>query len=152
MPEKEKNEKKNTEKNQDEKFSESKTLENQIKETSEGLFYMSETDAEILPFVGEKVSEITFGQILNQDKYGTDIKIEERDFEEFFKRLTEEQYWFEEEEREDARRFRQLKKLLEDNLRDLKVLRIGEIEIDIYVIGLNKEGRLMGIKTQAVET
>lgn len=152
MSEMEKKEKKITEENQNENVSEGKTLAERIREVSEGLFYMSETDAEVLPFVGGKASEITFSQILNQDQYGTDIKIEERDFEEFFKRLTEEQNWFEEEEREDARKFRELKSLLEENLRYLKVFRIGEIEIDIYVVGLDKEGRLMGIKTQAVET
>jgi hypothetical protein len=41
---------------------------------------------------------------------------------------------------------------LKENLRDLKVYRIGRIEIDIYVIGIDSQNNLMGIKTKAVET
>jgi hypothetical protein len=42
--------------------------------------------------------------------------------------------------------------LLEGNLRDLRVFKVGRIELDIYVVGINSEGILMGIKTKAVET
>jgi hypothetical protein len=42
--------------------------------------------------------------------------------------------------------------LLEENLADLTVFRIGSIRIDIYVVGLDADGNLAGIKTKAVET
>ncbi len=44
------------------------------------------------------------------------------------------------------------KNLLEANLRDLRVFKIGEIQIDIYVVGLDVENNLTGIQTKAVET
>ncbi len=40
----------------------------------------------------------------------------------------------------------------EKNLRDLKVFKIGKIQIDVYVVGLDAEDNLLGIETKAVET
>jgi hypothetical protein len=32
------------------------------------------------------------------------------------------------------------------------VFKVGRVELDIYVVGLDENGNLMGIKTKAVET
>ena len=124
----------------------------QIKETAQGLYYISETDAEILPFIGGEVKAVTKEEILSQTKSGTNLPVEERDFADFFTRLTEIQDWFGDEEKEKAQKFVRLKELLEKNLKDLKVFKIGRIQLDIYVVGLDAESKLVGIKTKAVET
>lgn len=124
----------------------------QIKQISEGLYYISETDAEIKPFAGEKAEAVSKEEILRQTGKEKDTSIEERDFTEFFAYLTEIQDWFGDEEKETAERFGKLKDLLEKNLKDLKVFKVGEIELDIYIVGLNEENRLMGVQTKAVET
>jgi len=124
----------------------------QIKETAQGLYYISETDAEILPFIGGEVKAVTKEEILSQTKSGTNLPVEERDFADFFTRLTEIQDWFGDEEKETAQKFVRLKELLEKNLKDLKVFKIGRIQLDIYVVGLDAESKLVGIKTKAVET
>lgn len=127
-------------------------LPDQIKKIVKGLYYISETDAEILPFVGSKTTEVTAVEVLTQTENSSDSAIEEREFEAFFARLTKDQDWFGLEEKNNAQRFSALKNLLETNLRDLKVFKIGLIEIKIYVVGLNTEDVLMGIMTKAVET
>jgi hypothetical protein len=66
--------------------------------------------------------------------------------------LTKIQDWFGEEETATAQKFSALEKLLLENLKDLKVFKIGEIELDIYFVGLDKQGKLAGVKTKAVET
>lgn len=124
----------------------------QIKKLCEGLYYISETDAEILPFVGKKAQAVTSEEIKNQIQAADKSRVEEKDFTEFFGRLTEIQDWFGEEEKETAQKFTDLKNFLEKNLKDLKVFKIGEIQIDVYVVGLDAEGNLTGIKTKAVET
>jgi len=45
-----------------------------------------------------------------------------------------------------------LKILLEKKLKELKVFKIGKIQLDIYVVGLDAESNLTGIQTKAVET
>ena len=127
-------------------------LTEQIKIAVKGLYYISETDAEILPFVGKQAKAVSKQEILSQIKKPADTTIEEKDFARFFVRLTEIQDWFGDEEKEIAQRFVQLKELLEKNLRDLKVFKIGKIQLDVYVVGLDAEDNLLGIETKAVET
>lgn len=127
-------------------------LPTHIKKITDGLYYMSETDAEILPFTGKKVRAVTSQEILNQSGSDLNAAIEEKDFTQFFARLVETQEWFGDEEKATAAKFKQLKDLLEKNLKDLKCFRIGQIQIDIYVVGIDAENNLMGIKTKAVET
>jgi len=127
-------------------------LAKQLRETAEGLYYISETDAEISPFVGARTDAVTKENLLLQTGNKPDAPVEERDFAGFFTRLTKIQDWFGDEEKQTAAKFTRLKELLEKNLKDLKVFKVGRIEIDIYIVGLDGEGNLTGIKTKAVET
>lgn len=127
-------------------------LVKEIEKLVSGLSYVSETDSEIFPFVGEKAEAVTKEIILTQTKNAADVAVEERNFEDFFSRLTKIEDWFGEEETEAARKFAVLKELLQKKLKDLKVFKIGEIELDVYAVGLDAENVLTGIKTKAVET
>ncbi len=51
-----------------------------------------------------------------------------------------------------AKRFLELQKLLEESLRDRKVFRQGAIRLDIFTVGIDKDGCLMGVMTKAAET
>lgn len=123
-----------------------------IKSLCSGLYYMSETDAEILPFVGGKVKKLTMEKFAEEIGVTDHSKIEERDFDSFFKRLVEIKDWFGEEEKKMAKRFSELRDFLIQNLSDLRVFRIGRIEIDIYVVGIDRAGKIVGFKTKTVET
>lgn len=127
-------------------------LAEQIKKAAGGLFYVSETDAKIEAFIGAQAESVTRETLLNQIKSAADVPVEERDFAEFFARLTEIQDWFGDEETATANKFALLKEILERNLRDLKVFKVGKIRLDIYVVGLEAGNVLMGVKTEAVET
>jgi hypothetical protein len=129
-----------------------KTLAEQIGKASEGLYYISETDAEISPFTGTKADAVTKENLLSQTANKPDAPVEERDFTDFFTRLTKIQDWFGDEEKQTAAKFARLKELLESNLKNLKVFKVGRIEIDVYIVGLDSESRLAGVKTKAVET
>jgi hypothetical protein len=123
-----------------------------IKKIVGGLYFMSETEAEIQNFTGEKAEQVSKEEILSQTKNASDAPVEEKDFAELFERLTKIQDWFEDEEKQAAAKFSELGDLLRKNLKNLKVFKIGEIELDVYIVGLDAEGRLAGIKTKAVET
>lgn len=123
-----------------------------VKTACEGLLYPSETDAEILPVFGGTSKGGPREMILNEMGLKEPDAIEERTVVEFFARLTKIQDWFTQPEIEKADRFLKLQKLLEENLEDLTVLRTGRIQIDIYVVGIDEDGRVAGIKTKAVET
>ena len=133
-----------------EKIDKPETLAERIKKACEDLYYISETDAEIFPFVGEKADTTDAATLLRQIK--SDAPVEERDFEDLFQRLTEMQEWYGDEEIRSVNKFKDLRDLLKKNLRDIKVFKIGRIELDIYIVGLDEEDILTGVKTKAVET
>jgi hypothetical protein len=128
------------------------SLAKQIQEITADLYYISETDALVLPFVGQQAQSVSREAVLEQTENAPDSPVEERTFMEFFARLIEIQDWFGDEEKKTAEKYLLLKKLLEKHLKDLKVYKIGKVQIDIYVVGLDAENRLAGIKTKAVET
>lgn len=136
----------------EEKDANENELAEKIKKITDGLYYTSETDAEICSFVGNKVEAITDKEILKANNSPAEMPVEERDFTEFFDNLTKTQDWFGEEEKAVAEKFAELKELLENNLKCLKIYKIGKIQLDIYVVGLDSENNIVGIKTKAVET
>lgn len=128
------------------------SLIERIEKAVENLTYPSETDAEIHPFVGLFAAEVTKEEILRQTGHSADEFIEEKNFEEIFENLSKIQDWYGEDETATAAKFTNLKILLETNLKDLKFFKIGRREFDVYVVGLDSEGKLTGIKTVAVQT
>ncbi|CAN5131316.1 nuclease A inhibitor family protein [soil metagenome] len=132
--------------------SKSKELMKRIEQACEGLIYISEIDADIEPFAGSKADRVTSDTALKHAGKEATAPIEERAFEEFFKRLTTVKEWHGDAELEKAKKFQVLYELLKEDLRQIKVFRVGRIRLDIFVIGLDKYGSVVGVKTQAVET
>ena len=127
-------------------------LSEQIRIAADGLWYISETDAEIFPFTGSKADSVNKEELLKQIDKPANTTVEEREFDQMFERFVKIQDWYGDEEKATAEKFAALKSLLERNLTDLKVFKVGDIERDIYFVGLDKEGNLAGIQTKAVET
>jgi len=70
----------------------------------------------------------------------------------FFARATQEEDWHDEEEREMVQRFQNLVSILKQNLSQLQVYRVGNINIDAYIVGVTPRGDWMGLSTKLVET
>src|SRR5438552_2167805 len=101
----------------------SNALFGMIEAACEGLIYISETDAPVQPFAGGAVDALTREIILTQIASEPNAPIEEVDFDLFFAWPTQVQPWHGEPEKARAEKFLELKKLLEENLRDRKVFR-----------------------------
>lgn len=127
-------------------------LEKRIEKACRGLTYMSETDAPVEPFFDGKTDRLAREEILKATGIDPKSPVEETDVGTFFGRLTAIQDWYEAGQKKNARRFASLEKLLREELSDLRVFRIGKIRVAIYVVGLDHEGTLAGVKTMAVET
>ena len=129
---------------------EENSFSDQIKTIVKDVYYISESDSEIFPFVGKEATSVSADELLRQ--LGRTDAVEERDFEDFFKRLTTMQEWFGDEETATANKFLELKEMLLKNLKDVKVFKVGKIQVDIYIVGLNAESLIAGVWTKAVET
>jgi Nuclease A inhibitor-like protein len=124
-----------------------------LKAATDGLLYMSETD-EPFELVHWHSSEpnLTSASLRKHIGKSSSAPVEEVDLEEFFQDLIEDQDWHDEKAKRAVQQYRQLLVVLKQNLADLKVFKIGEVQIDIYLIGRATDGDWAGIKTAAIET
>ena len=121
-----------------------------IKQASDGLFYMSESDYPYEVIHWEK-APLTKEFVRYKAALG-DVPIEILAFGNFYNPDEPDPDWYGEEEKAQAVRFRYLMKLLADNLTQLKIYRLGKVEIDIYILGQADRGEIVGLKTKAIET
>lgn len=125
---------------------------NALEKATDALFYISETDAEIIPFIGREVDAVTTAAIVEMAGVAADATVEVISADVFFERLTIHKDWFGDREKQRAERFAKVHEILKAELTEITVVRIGRIRIDIIVAGRDRNGRLAGIRTRAVET
>jgi hypothetical protein len=118
----------------------------------EDLWVMSETDAEITPFVWEKDTTFNQENLLTFLEKESDTKVEIITLDKFFAPYTR----IHEDDDEDmiatAKRFQELKDKLTSDFKNIQVFRIGEVEIDVCIVFQNNENQYFGLKTFVVET
>ena len=122
-----------------------------LKAACRRLTFISETDADVIPFAAEKPTAHSLDSYIAA--LGVASKeIEERDFDNFFDRLTSEKDWHGPNEKARTKHWSILREVLEKYLDHLRVIRVGMIHLDIYVVGVDPSGRLAGVQTKAIET
>lgn len=131
---------------------ESELIFKRIAVACEGLVYVSEIDAPVTPFAAPAMSPSSPEVLLRAAHREASDRVEQTSFTQLFDRLTVTKDWHGELERARAKKFLELREVLEDVLDQLTVYRLGEIRIDIFAVGMDRSGRLMGVMTQAVET
>ncbi len=135
-------------------LNEKKSLKDEIISLSSDLMYPSESDEKIEYFemevsTDEKLSLANF-RIYNGIR--PEIVIEEMDLELFFMPLIKTEDWFGEDEKKWAEDSLKLKNLLSEKLKEIKILKVNKIEIDVYLFGKSEENKWEGIKTKLIET
>jgi hypothetical protein len=126
----------------------------QLQQASDGLLFISESDYpfEVLHWEASDRLVITLETILQKTGHPVDTPVEVVDIDSFFAIATTEQEWHNPEERETSKRFQALVETLRRNLNEIKVYRLGERSIDVYIIGKTPTGDYAGLSTKVVET
>ena len=122
-----------------------------LRKATRGLTYMSESDYPFEVF-GWDVAEPTDGFLRGLTGEAADAPVETRTAADFFRVAASQAEWKNEEQLAAAHRFQSLQSLLEQNLTDLKVFRVGSINLPVYVAGRGASGRWLGVSTRVVET
>jgi hypothetical protein len=127
-------------------------LAEELKRATEGLLFMSETDAplEVVRLGAEPALNQQALMELAQAPAGTPVKQETADY--FFRVAVSEPDWKTKEEIAVARRYQSLLRLLKENLTELSVYRIGSRRISVFILGKSAEGNWLGLRTRVVET
>ena len=124
-----------------------------LQEIAENLLRMSESDAPIQVFCWEDCATIeTNEQLLEQTKHSGTDPVEVVELDQFFKPAVTEQDWFGDEEKEIVVRYRSLLSTLKQHLSEIKVYRVREVEIDVYIVGKTQAQSVVGLATQVMET
>lgn len=126
---------------------------NTLKQASEGLLLMSESEYSFDTFLWEVPAQtLTPEQVCQQAGQALDAQVETVGLDEFFSVATAEQDWYESEEKETVKKFQQLVKTIKSSLKEVNVYRIGKRTIDVYIVGKTESGDLAGLRTKVVET
>lgn len=123
----------------------------QLKEASQGLLFLSESEApfEVVYWKGD--GQLTPAQLLQLTGHPPNAPVQVVSVDEFFAFATQEEDWHDEDERETVQRFQQLVNVLKENLSQLQVYRVGDRSIDAYIIGTTPAGDWAGLSTQVVD-
>ena len=123
-----------------------------ISRACDGLVYISETDAPVTAVDLGQADSINGEIILQRAALKAGTEINEVEVKVFFGKLTAIKDWQTESQKERTKKFLALGKVLEKDLRSLKVYRFGKVRIDILIVGLDDAGHILGVRTNAVET
>ncbi|BDI19856.1 sugar-non-specific nuclease inhibitor NuiA-like protein [Nostoc cf. commune SO-36] len=131
----------------------SNKITEKLKQSSADLLMMSESDYpfEVFLWTGE-ANGLTTQKLLQLTNHPQDSPIEEVALDYLFRNCAYEQEWHDEEQKQNVKKFQTLVQILKDNLNEIKVYRIGTIDIDVYIVGKTPSGDLAGISTKVVET
>ena len=127
-------------------------LLSELKEATKDLLFMSESDYPFEVFRWDKEREITPDVLRKVAGKGADDPVEERSVDEFFKQAVAMQDWHGNDEKVTAQKYQALVKLLKERLTDLKVYRVGSVNITVFILGKDQAGDWVGLSTQVVET
>lgn len=111
----------------------------QIEEKAAGQYFISESDYPFVP-VNWGSTEITDEFLKGQSEEKPDSEIEQKSFDEFYAKYA------------PRENYGVVLDALKNNLTDLRVYRVGRVNIGVYLIGKSPEGNWLGLSTRSVET
>ena len=127
-------------------------LIDRLRQLSKGLLWMSESDYPFETIYWKNQGNLTKKKLLQLSGHDLNTLVEVEQLDRFFVLAIKEQDWHEQEEKAEVKRYRVLLDFLKNYLRDIKVYRVGEVEIDIYIVGRTNSRNLAGLSTKAIET
>ncbi|MFD2244738.1 nuclease A inhibitor family protein [Pontibacter ruber] len=127
-----------------------KQIEAELKKASNGLLMMSETDEPFEFYYDEEhvANNLDTENVLKLAGMPAEYPAEVVDLEYFFRNMTRPDVAGEQQ----AQGFQRLQATLHELLQDVKVYRIGENRITVFILGKTPDGKIAGLKTVVVET
>ena len=121
-----------------------------LKEATNGLLFMSESD---YPFEIVSWDETITPEFLRQKAAAAaDAPVEEQSLTDFFSVAAGEQEWKNESQIATAKKYQALAQLLNENLENVRVYRVGRVNLAVYIVGTSGSGKSIGVSTRIVET
>jgi hypothetical protein len=125
----------------------------ELKAALDGLSYQSESDHPLDFVCWQKQAGKSFDSQFVCEQLGQSptVRVEEVDPQAFLDDCSKIESWFGDDEKKSAEGFKKLQELLNQQLKGLKLFRLGEIEVTIAVVG-EDDNNVVGFKTISIET
>lgn len=120
----------------------------ELARAADGLWYLSESDYPLEPVRLEGTSEPSDDRLRELAGADAHARVETRSLEGFFRDGAAVRAG----ERPAPASFRGVLRALRENLSDLKVYRVGDVNIAVYALGRSAGGSWLGVSTRVVET
>ena len=119
-----------------------------------GLLFPSESDAPLTPytFPGAPGTEPTPAALLAAEHLPSDTPVETITVADLFDPFAQAADGATAEDKAEAARYRAIADLLAQEPSELRVFRVGKVDIDVYILGKDPKGTWLGLKTHVVET
>ena len=128
-------------------------LESQANAMLTDLLYPSESDEPVTwvtCYLGQP-EPLIVSQITDWLMLPPGVLVEERPEADFW-RVAVLEDWYDEEQKKRAEQFQRVKQFLDSQLTDRQFFRVGQVEIELYLLGKTPEGKRAGLKTKVIET
>ncbi len=129
-----------------------------LKQATTDLLWSSESDYPFEIVTWELGTDLTPSDLFS-NIYDTELaiaslsyRIESVTLTDLFEPVLTIEDWYEQAELDLVDRYTNLLDSIGNNLGEAQVFRVGEVEIDIYIIGKTPTGDIVGLKTRSVET
>jgi Nuclease A inhibitor-like protein len=124
----------------------------ELKKATEGLLFMSESDYPFETICWKGLPEVSSEFLRTQAELSVDAPVETINLDDFFQVAASDAEWRSVESRQAALKYRNLIALLKENLDNVKVYKLGRVNMPVYIVGQSKTGNWLGISTRVVET
>lgn len=119
---------------------------------ADGLLVPSESDHPLEPFRWDGPGPLTPAALLARRGLPPDTPVETRDLAAFLDPLAAAHDWLDANQRAAAARFAALRELIAATLSDVRVYRVGRIQISAIIAGTDSAGDTVGLETTLIET
>jgi O-acetyl-ADP-ribose deacetylase (regulator of RNase III) len=123
-----------------------------ITAAAEGLLVMSESDHPLTPFTWPGPGPLTPATLLAHLGLPPDTPAETRSLDAFLGPMAAQHDWFDDAQRAAAVHFAALRDLIAARLTDVRVYRLGRIQITAIIVGVDAAGETVGLQTMLIET
>jgi Nuclease A inhibitor-like protein len=122
-----------------------------LKQATTDLLWSSESDYPFEVVSWEPGTDLNPADLFS-NIYDNELSIESMTLADLLAPVITVEDWYEQAELDLVDRYTNLLDLINTNLTEVEVFRVGEVEIDIYIIGKTPTGNIIGLKTRSVET
>lgn len=124
----------------------------ELSKATEGLLFMSESDYPFETIYWKELPEVSPAFLRNLAGLQIDAPVETISLDDFFRVAASDADWRSAESRQEAVKYQNLVSYLKENLDNVKVYKLGRVNMPVYVVGQSKTGNWLGVSTRVVET